>query len=444
MQKNYLGDLFLTKRFYSGAIVCAIVFVLAYLLPALWTPAQVILFVFLALTLIDFGLLFYGDRGLSAERKLSARMSNGFENLISLTVKNGYGFAVDADVIDELPMQLQERNFTVSRKLGPAQSKNIRYKIKPSERGEYAYGDILLYASTVLKLVQRRFRVGAAADFKVYPSFQNLGTKQLMAEANDALGGNRRFRKIGQSMEFEQIKEYVSGDDIRTINWKATARRGNLMINSFTEEKSQQIYAVIDKGRVMKMPFNNLSLLDYAINSTLALANLSLQKQDKFGLLTFSNKIDTVIAADKKLSQRETIMHALYKEQTAFKESDYEGLYLQIRKKIRQRSLLILFTNFESVSGMERQLSYLRSIARYHYLLVVFFENTELVEVSQLEAEDLSDIYVKAIAGKFVHEKKSIVRELQQHGISSLLTRPEQLTVHLLNKYLELKARQVV
>jgi uncharacterized protein (DUF58 family) len=194
----------------------------------------------------------------------------------------------------------------------------------------------------------------------------------------------------------------------------------------------------------MKMPFKGLSLLDYAINAVLALSNVCLQKQDKIGLITFSNKLATLIPADRKLVQRENILQALYKEQTAFLESDYEMLYMQIRNKIKQRSLLILFTNFESVSGLRRQLPYLRSIAKHHLLLVVFFENSELNTLSHEEAISVDDVYVKTIAEKFVFEKKLIVKELQKYGILSMLTTPEDLTVNSINKYLEVKARQAV
>ncbi|MFM2360589.1 MAG: hypothetical protein RLY16_2582, partial [Bacteroidota bacterium] len=254
--------------------------------------------------------------------------------------------------------------------------------------------------------------------------------------------GSKRMRKIGHSMEFEQIKEYVQGDDIRTINWKATARKSGMMVNSYTDEKCQQVYCIIDKGRLMKMPFKGLSLLDYAINSTLILSSVCLQKQDKVGLFTFSNKMGSLLAADRKPTQRAAIMQMLYNESTNFLESDFEMLYLQLRGRIKQRSLLVLYTNFESLAGLKRQLPYLRSIAKHHLLMVVFFENTELKNVAAVSAKNIEEVYHKTIAEKFAYEKRMIVKELQKHGILSVLTAPDQLTINSINKYLELKARQ--
>jgi uncharacterized protein (DUF58 family) len=321
----------------------------------------------------------------------------------------------------------------------------LEYSIYPIERGAYNFGHIIILMCSRAGLVMRKQSSAIPKTVSVYPAFTQLRSHQIVSHtATNNESGNQRKRKIGQSMEFEQIKDYVTGDDIRTINWKATARKGLLMVNNYVDEKSQQVFCLVDKGRLMKMPFKGMSLLDYAINAALALSHVCLQKQDKIGLITFSNKLATLIPADRKLVQRENILQALYKEQTAFLESDYEMLYMQIRNKIKQRSLLILFTNFESVSGLRRQLPYLRSIAKHHLLLVVFFENAELNSLSHEEAITVDDIYIKAIAEKFVFEKKLIVKELQKFGILSMLTTPENLTVKSINKYLEIKARQAV
>jgi uncharacterized protein (DUF58 family) len=216
------------------------------------------------------------------------------------------------------------------------------------------------------------------------------------------------------------------------------------MVNNYTDEKSQQVYCIIDKGRLMKMPFNGLTLLDYAINSTLVLSHVCLQKQDKIGLITFANKMGTLIPASRNPVQRDKIIDFLYKQETGFLEPDFELLYLQIRSKIKQRSLLILYTNMESLNGLKRQLPYLRSIARHHLLLVVFFENTELISLAHAEALNLEDVYVKTIAEKFNFEKRLIIKELQKYGIASVLSTPEALTINALNKYLELKKRQAI
>ena len=216
------------------------------------------------------------------------------------------------------------------------------------------------------------------------------------------------------------------------------------MVNNFTYEKSQQVYCLIDKGRVMKMPFEGMSLLDYAINATLVLSRVALVRQDKAGLLTFADQIGTFLPAGRKSTQMSHILEILYNQQTKFQEPDYEKLHVMVRMRITQRSLIVLFTNFESLSGLQRQLPYIRSIAKQHLVLVVFFENTGLVQLRKMEAGTIEEVYTKTIAEKFAYEKRLIVKELQQHGIATILTPPENLTVETVNKYLEIKSRLAI
>ncbi|HTB52462.1 MAG TPA: DUF58 domain-containing protein [Ferruginibacter sp.] len=442
--KKYIGDLFVTARFYILVGICIVLFIISFFYPQVVQIPRIVWYVILILFAIDYIFLFIASRSPLAKRIMGERFSNGDENKIVLQITNTMPFDVRVEVIDELPAQLQKRDWIQKENFAPNQQKNIDYSIYPTERGEYYFGNIILYVKSKVGLVMRRHTIVAETMVPVYPSFMQLRKYELLSNTTMLEYGNKRMRKIGHSMEFEQIKEYVSGDDIRTINWKASARKSSLMINNYTDEKSQQVYCIIDKGRLMKMPFANLSLLDYAINSTLVLSNVCLQKQDKVGLITFSNKIGTLLAADRKAVQRASILQLLYNQETAFLESDYEMLYMQLRNRIKQRSLLILFTNFESLSGLKRQLPYLRSIAKHHLLLVVFFENTELKQLSAVDAADLEEVYVKAIAEKFAFEKRLIVKELLKHGILSVLTTPENLTVNAVNKYLELKARQAI
>jgi uncharacterized protein (DUF58 family) len=443
--KKYIGALFLTTRFYIVVGICIVFFITSFFYAALFIVPQILWYVIVMLLIIDYLFLFIMGKMPQVKRVTADRFSNSDENKVTLQISNIMPFELDLEIIDELPVQFQKRDWVLHQHLAALQQKNIVYSLRPTERGEYHFGNIIVYVKSMLGLLMRRHDVEAHVMVPVYPSFMQLRKFELLSKTTiQSEQGNTRMRKIGHSMEFEQIKEYVRGDDIRTINWKATARRSSLMINNYTEEKSQQVYCIIDKGRLMKMPFGNLSLLDYAINSTLVLSNVCLQKLDKVGLITFSNKIGTILAADRKPIQRANILQLLYNQETQFLESDYEMLYLQIRSRIKQRSLLILFANFESLSGLKRQLNYLRSIAKHHLLLVIFFENTELKQLSSINAANLEEVYVKTIAEKFAFEKRLIVKELSNHGILSILTTPENLTVNTINKYLELKARQAI
>ncbi len=443
--KKYIGNLYLTLRFYLTVGFCILFFIISFFYKPLAQIPKVLIAVTTALIFIDYLFLFIVGKSPTAKRLMADRLSNGDENKVELQVVNNMPFTVNIEIIDELPIQFQKRDWKITQSMAANEQKNIVYNLRPVERGEYQFGHVVLYVKSLLGFLQRRVNAGTAQTVPVYPSFLQLRKYELLSQTSiESEHGNKRMRKLGHSMEFDNIKEYVSGDDMRTINWKATARKGGIMVNNYTDERSQQVYCIIDKGRLMKMPFNDLTLLDYAINSTLVLSNVCLQKQDRVGVLTFANKMGSLIAADRKPIQRENILQLLYNQETAFLESDYEMLYMQIRNRIKHRSLLVLYTNFESIGGLKRQLSYLRSIAKHHLLMVVFFENTELLKLSKLNAVDIEEVYIKTIAEKFEFEKRLIVKELQKHGILAVLTTPENLTINAVNKYLELKARQAI
>lgn len=436
-------QLYFTTRFYLSCIGAAVLFVFAWLFQ--WPLLVPQLFVALASLAIavDFLYLFLTGFKFTCSRLCSLRFSNSDYNPVTLQIWHSYPYPIQLTLIEELPEQFQARTNQHHLTAQPRTRTAVTYSLRPVERGDYQFGHTICLLRSQLGFLQRRLKGSAPVVVKVYPSFLQLRQWQLLAPAAVTVDkGAIKLRKIGQSMEFETIKEYIRGDDVRAVNWKATARKANLMVNHYMEERSQQVYCVIDKGRLMKMPFEGLALMDYAINSTLVLASVALHRQDRFGLLSFSHKAGEHILADKKPGQLKALQETLYRMSTGYYETDFEKLYLQVRKSVKQRSLLIIFTNFESATGMRRQLPYLRQLAKHHLLLVVFFQNTELVELSEYPANNLEEVYVHTVAGKFVFEKKAIVKELLHHGILALLTKPQDLTIASVNKYLELKAKQ--
>jgi len=437
LNRIYLNNF--TFYVFIGILVC---FVLAYIFPALYQATWLLLYIFAAFLVIDFLLLFASNQRFTGDRQTVEKFSNGDENAVTLKIENGYGFPVRLKVIDEIPFQFQVRDFQVIRKVPAGGHDAFEYFLRPRERGEYYFGKLNIYVSSPLRLVARRFIFGEGQLVPTYPSYQQLRKYDMMAFSNRLFDyGLKKIRRIGHTMEFEQIKEYVSGDDIRTINWKATAKKNQLMVNQFQDERSQSVYMVIDKGRVMKMPFNGLSLLDYAINATLVLSNIILKKQDKAGMFAFSRKVENRVAAERRSTQMQKVLETLYNINTDFFESDFGRLYADVKKNITQRSLIILYTNFETLDGLKRQLPYLKGIAKSHMLVVVFFENVELEQLTNQKAANIQEIYDQVIAEKFAFEKRLIVNELRKYGIYSVLTKPESLTIDSINKYLEIKAR---
>lgn len=440
-----IKSFYFSKIVYYIAGLAAVLFLLSFFYAPVFSLGTLVLLLVVFAIIVDTLFLYARPNGITAERHTVERFSLGDDNKVQLEFTNLYGFPARLNVIDEMPFQFQERKWMRKVQLNAGETKQIEYLLRPVTRGEYVFYDINVYVAGPLQLVRRRYIFSAQKTVKVYPSYIQMRRYQLLAITNRLQEvGVRRMRKIGHSMEFEHIKEYVRGDDYRTINWKATARKDALMVNNYTDERSQQIYCLINKGRVMKMPFNGMTLLDYAVNASLVLSNVALVKQDRAGLITFAENLDGFLLADKKPTQMNLVLETLYRQQTRFLEPDYEKLFSVIRNRITNRSLLVLFTNFESLEGLQREMPALKKIAHYHLLLVVFFENTELKSLIEKKASTMEEIYIKTIAEKFAFEKRQMVKELHKNGIPSILTTPENLTVNTVNKYLELKTRMSI
>lgn len=379
---------------------------------------------------------------MEAKRTLPKKLSNSDLNPIRIDFETYYPFRTNINLIDELPQQFQKRDFIHKTTSIKGEKQVFEYTVRPVDRGEYIFGNLNVFTASPLRIVKRRFVFQKDQMVPVYPSIIQMQQYDFLAINNRLSNiGLKKIRKLGHTQEFEQIKEYVPGDDIRTVNWKATAKQNQLMINQYQDEKSQPVYSIIDTGRVMKMPFNGLKLLDYAINSALAFSNIALKRNDKTGLVAFSKHIENYLPGVQKPTYLNTILETLYHIDTEYTDSDFGALYGHVKRKINQRSLLLLYTNFEHISALKRQLPYFLALAKKHVLVVIFFENSELEKLIATDAEDLQAIYHKTIAEKFSLDKKLMQKELQLYGIQTILTKPEQLTINTINKYLEIKAR---
>jgi len=438
-------SLFLKNRIFLFLLLLAIGFAFSFGWNVLFPIFKVLLYVLFALVLVDVLILFFRKQEIVVTRKLNDTLSLGDENKVELTISSSYTIPLDVEVIDELPYQLQRRDSSFRFSLNPEGKRTLYYTIKPTERGLYSFGNVNVYVSSVLGLVERRYVVDVNQEIGVYPSVLQMRKHEFQVFTKSSQNqGVKKMRRLGNTNEFEQIKDYVKGDNYRHINWKATSRRNKLMVNQYQDEKSQQVYCVIDKSRSMKMPFDGLTLLDQAINSALVMSNIALKKGDKAGLITFSDKIGAQVKASRNATHLKKVMEVLYNQKTDFLEANYELLYQSIKRTVRGRSLLIMYLNFESFYSLTRAMPILRRLNKSYLVVVVFFENTEISKASEIESETVSDIYLQTFAQKFNNDKKRMVQELRKYGIQSILTKPEELSVNTINKYLELKSRGMI
>ncbi|HEX8378331.1 MAG TPA: DUF58 domain-containing protein, partial [Pedobacter sp.] len=228
--RKYYRDLFLANRLFAGISMVVFLFILSFFFPWLGEIPLISFFAILLLLALDLFLLYRTDNGIFVRRSAPERLSNGDDNKIDLHVENNYAFSVHVEIIDEIPHQFQRRDVCFHISLQSLQHKIIDYYLKPLKRGEYSFGDIHTYVRSPLALIKRRYTFEQQQLLPVYPSFIQMRKYELMAISNTLVeSGIKKIRRLGHSMEFEQIKSYVPGDDFRTINWKVSARRGDLM-----------------------------------------------------------------------------------------------------------------------------------------------------------------------------------------------------------------------
>lgn len=436
------GSLHLTRFFFLAQVATVAVIGMAFLFPWLMYVGQIMLVASLLVTVVDVMLIYLPKNPISVQRSFQERMNLGDHNKVEVTVINQTTQPLHAVIYEGYPVQMQHRSKPWGVLLLPRKMKRFHYSFTPKERGNYSFGDIAIFVRSPLFLAQRKITIPLHQQVEVYPSVLQMKQYELKVFHQQTQSqGIKKIRRIGNTSEFEQIRTYVQGDDVRTINWKATSRKNELMVNQFQEERSQPVYCLIDKSRPMQLAFDDMTMLDYAINTSLVFSNIALRKGDRAGLITFSDKIGTLLPADKSAGQLRRILESLYNQKTLFKEANFELLYNTVRRQVKTRSLLMLFTNFESEFAMRRALPMLQKLNKHHVLVVIFFQNNELDEWAHQPVATVKDLIQATVAEKMTSVKWSIARELRQHGIQTILSRPQDLSINSINKYLELKAK---
>lgn len=438
-------SVYISRGFFVVLAICTVLILLGFYVSFLMYVGQFALIALLAVTFLDGFILFGVKNPVKVGRSLPHRMNLGDSHAIFIEIENATVQTFFVTIYDETPIEMQSRNLKFTVALGPKKSQERSYSFTPKRRGVYEWGDIHVFVRSFLFLVKRRIIISQECKVDVYPSVRQMKKYEFQIfNQQTQVRGIKKIRRLGHNNEFEQIKNYVQGDDPRTINWKATSRSNELMVNQYQAQRSQMVYSVIDKSRSMGHEFRGLTLLDYAINSTLVFSNIALRKGDKVGVISFSDKIGSQLAANAGGKHLQRILDLLYAQRTHFLEPNYTLLYQTLRRAIPSRSLLMLYTNFETELSMRRALPMLRRINKKHLLVVVFFENTTIQELTFQKPTTVRDVYVSTVAEDVVNIKRRIAIELNRHGIQTVLTKPEDLNIDTLNKYLELKSKGMI
>lgn len=323
----------------------------------------------------------------------------------------------------------------------PGQPATFVYHVRPPRRGDYAFGDLYLRWQSVLGLVRRQARFAARAPVKVYPNLVDVRKYDLLLRRNRLWElGLRQTRVLGAGREFERLRDYQPDDEYRRINWKATARRGKPISAEFETERTQNVMALVDVGRTMRSPVGDVSKLDYAINAVLLLAYVTAHKGDRIGMLTFADAVQQWLAPRSGTGQFQRMLEFLYRVEGQPVEPDYRTAFAYFATRQNKRSLVIVFTDLTGTLGMQSLVAHMARLRQRHLPLLVTLRDPTVQRLSEQPVVDSQSLYERTVAEQLLDERRLVLDRLRHQGVLTLDVPANELSVALINKYLEIKA----
>ena len=377
---------------------------------------------------------------LEIERVLPAFLSLDAWNAAGWDVRNGSGRPLAVALTDDVPEGLAVEPRVVRGLLLPRGRASLRYEARPRARGHYEFGDIHVRCATQLGLLIRQKRIGMRTPVKVYPNVQNLRRYEMALQRHRVQAlGLRRAAQRGKGYLFESLRDYLPGDEMRDVAWKATARRGKLIVREYGAERSQNILVMLDCGRLMTTQADGVSRLDYAINATILLTYAAMKEGDSLGLLGFSDQIETYVPPTRGQGALRRVNEALYRLEARLRESDYDRACRFLALRHRKRSLIVIFTDVIDRVASGTLLAHVGRFARRHRPLCVTLQSRELERQVAAVPSTPDDCYVKAVAIQTREGRRLALERMRADGVDVLDVDPHELTPAVLSRYLALK-----
>jgi uncharacterized protein (DUF58 family) len=413
------------------------------LLASTWAPPLGWLALLVALlALVAAGLdlrLSIRPRQVTLSRSHDALLSIGAANTITVRVGNSSSQPLTFRLRDEAPDEFETTPRVLEGAAPPRQDVSLPYTVKPFRRGEYRFGNINLRYRSALGLLERQMKVATEDRAIVYPDILELRKHTLTARGGDQEVA-RRTRLRGGT-EFERLREYTPDDEFRYIDWNATARLRRPIARQFQTERNQNIILAYDLGRQMTSPYGDLLKVDYAINSGVVLGYVGAQRGENIGLLTFNDSVRTYLPPRSGMGQYKRILDALYRAQPELVEPDYAEAMGYVGIRNPRRSLVVVFTDVASKTSGEVLLRSVVSLQPRHLPVLVLLMDPELKRYAEEEPADEDGLYRAAVAQRLLEERSALLKTLESRGVITIDVPAEQLTVSLLDRYLQVKGR---
>jgi uncharacterized protein (DUF58 family) len=395
-----------------------------------------------ALLIADY-LLSNEEQHIVIERCGSENLSLYESEALSFLVHNRSSRKLKIELKDEIPdFYFKTENKVMKGYIEPNEKKSFKYVVVPAKRGAFNFGKVHVRYEGRLKLCTKLFKLGLDREYKVYPNMKNLRKYRLGITNNRMFKqGQRNLRMLGRGTSFESLREYVPGDEYRKINWQATARGNKPIVNQYEPEKNQHVHIFIDTGRPMSHTVRGFRKLDMVVNTALVLSDVVNQNGDQSGLLLFNTQVKNMIMPGKGAGHRNKILEALYHIDFNRETSNYDEAFYYFKKKERHRSIIFLFTDFDTIEEAENMFKVLPVISKNNIVVIVLIKNESLEDISRLRAKNREDIFNKGVALELLEERRKIINLLNRKGILCIECPAENLEFTAVNKYIQVKNR---
>lgn len=367
-----------------------------------------------------------------------------FENeKIKISIYNKNDKKIHVEIMDEVPdFHFETQKQYIDQYIAPHEKEIFEYEVIPKKRGAFTFGKLHIRYDGYLKLCRKQFIANIEKEYKVYPNLKDL-RKHKLAVYNTLVhkDGRKRLKILGKGTEFESLREYVAGDEYRKINWIATARENKPIVNQYEPEKNQHVYVMIDTGRPMSYSIRGQSKLDIAINTGLLLCDIVNQNGDQSGLMVFNTEIEAFIPPGKGSGHRNRLMEALYHVEHSKATSNHEEAFFFFKGKERRRSLVCLFTDFDTIEEAEDMIRVLPVMSKNNIVIIVLITDEKLENMASLPMKKEEDAYIKSVAIEMLRDRKKLINLLNTKGIMCIECKPEKITSDVINKYIYVKNR---
>ncbi len=365
----------------------------------------------------------------------------GHPNEIVLDVINRSGRTVSLTVWDDIPFQCESDQLPVRTEAPPGSGTRIRYRLTPFERGDGEFGNIHHWLRGALGLVWKRGESPAAQTVKLFPGLALVRERRLGIRHPAADRRIRPIRRRGVGTEFDSLREYTVGDDYRLIHWSTTARLGRPTVRQNRLERSQNIFLVLDAGRMMTARVFGRTKLDHALDAALLTAYSALEMGDKAGVMVTAANVLSFTPPAATAGQFGRILNSVYAVEARLEEPRFHLALATITARVKRRSLIIIFTDLIDERASAGLLRYTLGLLPRHLPLVAAMPDTEVLEIADSIPETPHDLYRKGVASNLLDRRESLIAKLTTAGVHVLDVPPDRISPAVLDRYLEIKTK---